>query len=192
MKHLKIYEDFDLEKFLEDPSGNIHDDEDPEISPGDWITSYRGIGQVLEMPRKSGLIKIQLINGPRSIISIPANLAVKIKKEEAELSLSRFPETVEELEKIYSEIQNYSESIGSYDGKPVVNNPESSIDFLEDILMRLIEIKSKDSYSIYHKEYSSILMSFGSLVDIIMSSTENRNLIEKLRKINDSLYKLSE
>ena len=53
MKHLKIYEDFDLDKFLEDPEGNIHDDNDPEIGPGDWITSYRGVGLVLEMTRAS-------------------------------------------------------------------------------------------------------------------------------------------
>jgi hypothetical protein len=193
MKYLKVYEDFDLDKFLEDPEGNIHDDSDPEIGPGDWITSYRGIGQVLEMPRSSnGLVKVQLVNSAKSIVQVPLELAAKIKKEEAEIASSRIPQTTKELEGISNDLDLYSESIGAYEDNPSINDPESATEFLEEVLIKLIELKQKDPYTIYHKEYSSILMTFGNLVDVIISSTEDQGLIRKIKKIDDDFYQLSE
>jgi len=193
MKHLKIYEDFDLDKFLEDPAGNIHDDSDPEIGPGDWITSYRGIGQVLEMPKSSnGLIRVQLVNSAKSIVQVPLELATKIKKEEAEIASSRIPQTTKELDEISNDLDSYSEAIGAYEDKPSINDPESATDFLEEVLIKLIELKQKDSYTIYHKEYSSVIMTFGNLVDVIISSTDDNNLIRKVKKIDDDFYQLSE
>lgn len=193
MKYLKLYEDFDLDKFLEDPEGNIHDDEDPEIGPGDWITSYRGIGQVLEMPRSSsGLLKVQLVNSAKSVIQVPLELATKIKKEQAEIASSRIPETTKELEGISNDLDIYSESIGAYEDNPSINDPESASEFLEEVLIKLIELKQKDPYTIYHKEYSSVLITFGNLVDVITSSTDDQNLIRKVKKIDDDFYQLSE
>jgi len=193
MKHIRVYEDFDLDKFLEDPEGNIHDDDDPEINPGDWITSYRGIGQVLEMPKSSnGLIKVQLVNSAKSIIQVPLELSTKIKKEEAEISLSRIPHTTKELEEISNDLDSYSEAIGAYEDDPSINDPESAVDFLEEVLIKLIELKQKDPYTIYHKEYSSVLITFGNLVDVITSSTDDQNLIRKVKKIDDDFYQLSE
>jgi len=146
MKHIRVYEDFDLDKFLEDPEGNIHDDDDPEINPGDWITSYRGIGQVLEMPKSSnGLIKVQLVNSAKSIIQVPLELSTKIKKEEAEIASSRTPQTTKELEEISNDLDSYSEAIGAYEDSPSINDPESAVDFLEEVLIKLIELKQKDS-----------------------------------------------
>ena len=193
MKHIKIYEEFDLDKFLEDPAGNIHDDSDPEISPGDWITSYRGIGQVLEMPKSSnGLIRVQLVNSAKSIVQVPLELATKIKKEEAQIASSRIPQTTKELEGISNDLDSYSEAIGAYEDNPGINDPESATDFLEEVLIKLIELKQKDSYTIYHKEYSSVIMTFGNLVDVIISSTDDNNLIRKVKKIDDDFYQLSE
>jgi len=193
MKHIRIYEDFDLDKFLEDPEGNIHDNNDPEIGPGDFITSYRGIGQVLEMPKSpNGLIKVQLVNSAKSIIQVPLESATKIKKEEAEIASSRIPQTTKELEEISNDLDSYSEVIGAYEDDPSINDPESAVDFLEEVLIKLIELKQKDSYTIYHKEYSSVLITFANLVDVIMSSTDNNELIRKVKKIDDDFYQLSE
>jgi len=193
MKHLKIYEDFDLDKFLEDPGGNIHDDNDPEIGPGDWVTSYRGIGQVLEMPKASnGIIKVQLVDSPKSIVRVPLELTMKIKKEEAEIAISRMPQTEKELDEISNGLNSYSEAIGAYEDNPAINDPESATDFLEEVLVELIGLKQKDPYTIYHKEYSSILMTFANLIDVIISSTDDNVLIRKVKKIDDDFYKLSE
>jgi hypothetical protein len=193
MKYLKVYEDFDLDKFLEDPEGNIHDDSDPEIGPGDWITSYRGIGQVLEMPRsQNGLLKVQLVNSAKSIIQVPLEMATKIKKEEAEIASSRIPQTVKDLEEISENLDLYSESIGAYEDNPSINDPESAVDFLEEILIKLIELKKKDPYTIYHKEYSNIIMNFGNLVDVIMDSIDDPYLKRRLEKIDNDFYQISE
>ena len=193
MKHIRVYEDFDLDKFLEDPEGNIHDDDDPKIGPGDFITSYRGIGQVLEIPKSSnGLIKVQLVNSSKSIVQVPLELSTKIKKEEAEIASSRTPQTTKELEEISNDLDSYSEAIGAYEDDPSINDPESAVNFLEEVLIKLIELKQKDSYTIYHKEYSSVLITFGNLVDVIMSSTDDQNLIRKVKKIDDDFYQLSE
>jgi hypothetical protein len=193
MKHLNLYEEFDLEKFLEDPEGNIHDDENPEIGLGDWVTSYRGIGQVLEMPKSpNGSIKVQLVNSAKSIVQVPLEMATKIKKEEAQMASSKIPETIKDLEEISNDLDSYSETIGAYEDNPNINDPESAVDFLEDVLIKLIELKQKDPYTIYHKEYSSILMIFGNLVDVIISSTADQNLIRKIKKIDDDFYQISE
>lgn len=192
MKYLKLYEEFDLDKFLEDPEGNIHDDDDPEIGPGDWVTSYRGIGQVLEIPREGELIKVQLVDGPKSIVRIPLEMATKIKKEEAKIASSRIPETTKELGEIANDLEIYSETIGAYEDNPSINDPESAIEFLEEVLIKLIELKQKDPYTIYHKEYSTIIMNFGNLVDVIKDSTEDSLLIRKIEKIDDDFYQLSE
>lgn len=192
MKHLKVYEEFDLDKFLEDPEGNIHDDEDPEIGPGDWITSYRGIGQVLEMPtQEGGSLKVQLVDGPKSIIRVPMGMATKVKKEEAQLASSRVPETVKELEGISNDLEIYSETSGAYEDNPSINDPESASEFLEEVLIKLIELKQKDPYTIYHKEYASIMIIFANLIDVILSSTDDENLIRKIKKIDDEFYQLS-
>ena len=192
MKHLKIYEEFDLDKFLEDPSGNLHDDEDPEINPGDWVTSYRGIGQVLDLGEKeNGFAKIQLVNSAKSIVKVPFDKLTKIKKEEAELAIERIPQTTKELDSIGKEIENYSESIDSYSDDNNINDPESAIDFLEDILIRIIDLKKRDSYTIYHKEYATIIIGFANLVDVIMESTEDQNLIDRLEKIDNDFYETS-
>jgi hypothetical protein len=193
MRHLKVYEEFDLDKFLEDPSGNIHDDNDPEIGPGDWVTSYRGIGQVLEMPNENnGLIRVQLIDSSKSKVLIPLEKATKIKKEEADIAVDRIPETAKELGEISDEMEKYSESIDAYDSDSRINNPESAIEYLEDILIKLIELKSKDPYTVYHKEYSNIILLFGNLVHIITESTDDQDLIKRLNKIDDDFYELSE
>jgi hypothetical protein len=193
MKHVKLYEEFDLDKFLEDPEGSIHDDRDPEIGPGDWITSYRGIGQVLEMPKvPNGTIKVQLANSAKSIAQVPLEMATKIKKEEAKIASDRVPETTKELGEISDDLDLYSETIGAYEDDPNINDPNSATDFLEDVLIKLIDLKKKDPYTIYHKEYSSILMSFANLVDVIISSTEDQNLISRVKKIDDDFYQLSE
>lgn len=192
MKYLKVYEEFDLNKFLEDPEGNIHDNENPEIGPGDWVSSYRGIGQVLETPKEGESVKIQLVDSPKSIVRVPLEMLSKIKKEEAEIASSKIPETTKELEEIANDLESYSESIGAYEDNPSIYDPESAIEFLEEILIKLIELKQKDPYTIYHKEYSIIVMNFGNLVDVIKDSTGDSFLIKRIEKIDDDFYQLSE
>ena len=86
MKHIKIYEDFDLEKFLEDPNSEFHDDSNPEIEIGDWVTSYRGPGQLLSI--NNDIARVQLISGSSAIILVPFSALNKITKAEADQRIS--------------------------------------------------------------------------------------------------------
>ena len=86
MKHVKLFEDFDLDKFMEDPESEFHDDSDPNIVEGDWVTSYRGPAKFLSL--SNGMAKVQLINGPASVVSVPYDALTNINKEEA-LKMSR-------------------------------------------------------------------------------------------------------
>ena len=50
MKHVKLFEDFDLDKFLQDPDAEFAKNEDsPELEPGDYVDTYRGHGQLLSI-----------------------------------------------------------------------------------------------------------------------------------------------
>ena len=71
---------------MEDPESQFHDDTDPNIIEGDWVTSYRGPAKVLSISGE--MARVELINGPRSIVSVPFEFLTKITKEEA-LKLSR-------------------------------------------------------------------------------------------------------
>ena len=73
MKYIKIYEDFDLDKFMQDPESEFQKNEDnPEIEPGDYVTSYRGPGQVIDMD--ADFIKIELLDSSKKIVRVPRNL----------------------------------------------------------------------------------------------------------------------
>ena len=49
MKYIKLFEAFDLDKFLDDPNSQMGNPDSPEIEIGDWTKSYRGIGQVYDI-----------------------------------------------------------------------------------------------------------------------------------------------
>jgi hypothetical protein len=191
MENLKIYEDFDLDKFMEDPYGNIHDDDSPEIEEGDYITSYRGIGQVLEIG--DPFLRVQLINPSKSIVKIPKENVSKIKKEEAELAIKRIPKTSEDIERIGNDIEYYLEKIGAYDSDDIhLNNPDSALEFLENVLVDAIGIVKKDPYATYHKEYSTLIFGFSTIEDAILNSTEDPRILNRLRKIKEDFLKISE
>ena len=155
MKHVKLFEDFDLDKFMEDPESQFHDDSDPNIVEGDWVTSYRGPAKFLSLT--NGMAKVQLINGPGSVVSVPYDALTKINKEEA-LKMSRnMINAKEELDRMNSEMDSILKaSIGEDDetGEEIfIGNEERTIAYLEDFLVDLIDLKNKDTYAPYYTEY---------------------------------------
>ena len=193
LSHVKMYENFDLDKFMEDPSGNIHDDDNPEIEIGDWTTSYRGVGQVMDLPKSGeGLATVQLVDSPKSIIKVPSDKLTKIKKEEAEKAINRIPDTVREIEKLSSEIEGYLEVIGAYESDDIyLPDVDLAIELLEDMIIEIIDLKKKDPYLVYHKEYSSIIFGFSTLADAIKNSTEDRRILDRLQRIEDNFEDIS-
>ena len=208
MKHVKLFEDFDLDKFMEDPESQFHDDSDPNIVEGDWVTSYRGPAKFLSLT--NGMAKVQLINGPGSVVSVPYDALTKINKEEA-LKMSRnMINAKEELDRMNSEMDSILKaSIGEDDetGEEIfIGNEERTIAYLEDFLVDLIDLKNKDTYAPYYTEYGKFTSQLATLCYLLLDhigrnidSSNNpseigrlKNLKNKGEVIQDKFFEISE
>lgn len=208
MKHIRIFEDFDLDKFMEDPESQFHDDSDPNIIEGDWVTSYRGPAKFLSL--SNGMAKVQLINGPGSVVSVPYDALTKINKEEA-LKMSRnMINAKEELDRMNSEMDSILKaSIGEDEetgGEIFIGNDEKTVSYLEDFLVDLIDLKNKDTYAPYYTEYGKFTSQLASLcyllldhigrnIDSSNNSSETgrlKNLKNKVEVIQDKFFEISE
>ena len=208
MKHVKLFEDFDLDKFMEDPESEFHDDSDPNIVEGDWVTSYRGPAKFLSL--SNGMAKVQLINGPGSVVSIPYDALTKINKEEA-LKMSRnMIDAKSELERMISEIDQILKASVEEDEETgdeiFIGNEERTVSYLEDFLVDLIDLKNKDTYVPYYTEYGNFLSQLASLCYLLldhigrgMDSSGNpseisrlKNLKNKVEVIQDKFFEISE
>ena len=208
MKHVKLFEDFDLDKFMEDPESQFHDDSDPNIVEGDWVTSYRGPAKFLSLT--NGMAKVQLINGPGSVVSVPYDALTKINKEEA-LKMSRnMINAKDELDKMDSEMDSIlSASVGEDDetGDEIfTGNEEKTVSYLEDFLVDLIDLKNKDPYSPYYTEYGKFTSKLATLCYLLidhigrnLDSSSNpseigrlKNLKHKVEVIQDKFFEISE
>jgi hypothetical protein len=208
LKHIRIFEDFDLDKFMEDPESQFHDDSDPNIIEGDWVTSYRGPAKFLSL--SNGMAKVQLINGPGSVVSVPYDALTKINKEEA-LKMSRnMINAKEELDRMNSEMDSILKaSIGEDEetgGEIFIGNDEKTVSYLEDFLVDLIDLKNKDTYAPYYTEYGKFTSQLASLcyllldhigrnIDSSNNSSETgrlKNLKNKVEVIQDKFFEISE
>ena len=208
MKHVKLFEDFDLDKFMEDPESEFHDDSDPNIVEGDWVTSYRGPAKFLSL--SNDMAKVQLINGPGSVVSVPYDALTKINKEEA-LKMSRnMIDAKPELERMISEIDQILKASVEEDEETgdeiFIGNEERTVSYLEDFLVDLIDLKNKDTYVPYYTEYGNFLSQLASLCYLLldhigrgMDSSGNtseisrlKNLKNKVEIIQDKFFEISE
>ncbi len=207
MKYIKLFEDFDLDKFMEDPESQFHDDTDPNIIEGDWVTSYRGPAKVLSISGE--MARVELINGPRSIVSVPFEFLTKITKEEA-LKLSRNKvDSKKELTTMNQEMEAVLKAAISEDdetGDEIFSgNMEKTISYLEEFLVDLIDLKNKDSYSPYYTEYGTFTSNLANLcylmidkIDKDIQNTGNQsevreleNLKKKIEVIQDKFFEIS-
>jgi len=207
LKYIKLFEDFDLDKFMEDPESQFHDDTDPNIIEGDWVTSYRGPAKVLSISGE--MARVELINGPRSIVSVPFEFLTKITKEEA-LKLSRNKvDSKKELTTMNQEMEAVLKAAISEDdetGDEIFSgNMEKTISYLEEFLVDLIDLKNKDSYSPYYTEYGAFTSNLANLcylmldkIDKDIQNTGNQsevreleNLKKKIEVIQDKFFEIS-
>lgn len=208
MKHVKLFEDFDLDKFMEDPESQFHDDSDPNIVEGDWVTSYRGPAKFLS--QSNGMARVQLINGPSSVVSVPYDALTKIGKEEA-LKMSRnMINAKDELNRMNSEMDSILRaSVGEDDetGEEIfTGNDEKTVSYLEDFLVDLIDLKNKDPYAPYYTEYGKFTSQLATLCYLLLDhigkgidSLSNSSEISKLKilknkveVIQDKFFEISE
>ena len=203
-----MFEDFDLDKFMEDPDSGFHDDDKSEIEDGDWVNSYRGPGQLLSV--RNEIAKVQLISASSAIVSVPVSALTKITKEEA-LKLRRdLPDTKKEISRMTQEMGSIVKASVEEDdetGEEIfTGNLENVVSYLEDFLVDLIDLKNKDPYSPYYSEYGTFTSHLANLCFLIldyvgksMESTDDPSELAKLKKfqlrvekIQDKFFEISE
>ena len=59
------------------------------------------------------------------------------------------------------------------------------------MIIEIIDLKKKDPYLVYHKEYSYIIFGFSTLADAIKNSTEDRRILDRLQRIEDNFEDIS-
>jgi uncharacterized protein (UPF0216 family) len=193
MKHVKLYEDFDLDKFLEDPQSQFHDDSNPDIEEGDWVNSYRGPGQLL-MVNQRDTCKVQLLDGPGTIAHVPREALTKITKEEAMKISRNLPDTQKELKEALEDIMRLEETSISYNNGEMYfsGKQENVISYFEDLLVDLIDLKNKDSYTPYYTEFHKILTRVALICDLIIDSVDDNALKNRISVMQDKFFEVSE
>jgi hypothetical protein len=193
MKHVRLYENFDLEAFMKDPESYFHDDSSPEIVEGDYVNSYRGVGQVLSMD--NDFVKVQLIDGPKSIVRVPRELVTKIAKADAMQIAQALTNTRKELEVLSSDLQDYLDTMSSTDDeetKEIISGDiEASVNYLESILIDVIGLQKKDSYTTSYPQYSQLVSIIATFAHLILETTEDDEIQKRVDSILDKFYEIS-
>lgn len=193
MKHIRLYENFDLDAFMKDPESYFHNDDSTEIEIGDYVNSYRGVGQILSM--EGDFVKVQLIDGPKSIVKVPRELVLKVTKADALLIAQTLTNTRQELDVLASDLQDYLDTMTSTNDdetKEVISGDlEASVKYLEDILIDVIGLQKKDTYTTYYPQYSQLVSLIATFAHLILESTEDDTIQNKVDVILDKFYEIS-
>ena len=181
MRHIKIYEDFDLDKFLEDPSREIHGDDDV-IDIGSYVDSYRGPGQVIDSDGNFWVLQPIASSSDRSF-KIPKDSAEKMKLEDVQKlvsATSSASNTKAELEKIYSDVEDFMEgSISDEDGVwKYRGNLNTAIEFIEEIVVDLYSLNKRDSSMKFTESFAILLSNLAILFDNIVEASEDKAEME--------------
>ena len=208
MKYTKFLEDFDPNKFIDNPESQFRNGPDPNVVEGDWVTSYRGPAKFLSL--SNDMAKVQLINGPGSVVSVPYDALTKINKEKA-LKMSRnMINAKDELNRMNSEMEQILKaSVGEDEDTEeeiFIGNPEKTVSYLEDFLVDLIDLKNKDPYAPYYTEHGKFTSQLTTLCYLLLDyigkdidSANNpseisslKNLKNKVEVIQDKFFEISE
>lgn len=185
MKYIKLFEDFDLDKFMQDPESHLGNPDSPEIEEGDWVSSYRGVGQVLKFEGEMARVKLE---GSKEVIAIiPVFALKKIQRPDG-----KEYNTAQELKRISGEVLNYADAILSDDEEEGVhmNNPEAVVDYVEsELLLDVISLLKNDPDAGYYEEYSHIVTTVARLLDYAMEA--DPELSERAEAVLDKFYELS-
>lgn len=183
MKYIKLFEEFDVNKFLNDPESEMGNNDSPEIEEGDWVSSYRGIGQVLQI--NGPMAKVKLQGSREAIVNVPKTALTKIEKQETTTY-----NTEEELDRIYTDVSDYVDTFSDEDGGISLNNPASVVDYVEgELLLDVISLSKKDPDSMTHSIFDNIVTKVAYLMDLVMEMEPE--LEDRATAVLDKFYELS-
>jgi hypothetical protein len=195
MRHLKIYEDFNLDDFLENPDKYVHDEENPNIEIGSYVETYRGPGQIIDTDRNFWVVR--LIDKSQSVIKVPKETVTKKMKLEDVNRLKKYSsgvKTDEELKSICDDLEAYIEANIEDDPEEGVKlnfKIARSFEIIEEILVDLIAINKSDSSMTSKENYGRLLSYLAFLFDCMMEvSNESSEVRKKLGIIFNEIKKL--
>jgi hypothetical protein len=195
MKHILLYENFDLDKFMENPDEFFHDDSSPEIEEGDYVTSYRGTGQVLDIGPV--FATLQLIDGPETQVKVPIENVTKITREEAMNIIKNKYNSQREIKGILDELQKFSDTVGmtpdDEDDESMTVNLKATVDYLEEILTDIISLKRRDPHTTSYQDYGNLVSLVARIAHFVMDQSQEDDELEKrVASILDKFYEISE
>jgi hypothetical protein len=166
-KHVQIFEEFDAERFLDNPEAELASASDPnQIGEGDYVDSYRGKGQVLEIV--GDFARVQLEGAEGKIVKIPI---FSLKKSSA-------PTAKVDYQMIHSEVADLADRITSYvsylEQDPTAIDLHSAEDLLSNTLVDLISLQKQDPSITSSDEFDTIYHRSVSLADMITDVSPGR------------------
>lgn len=194
MKHVILYENFDLDKFMENPEEYFQDDTRLEIEEGDYVTSYRGTGQVTEIGPI--LATVRLIDGNDSVVKVPLENLTKISKEEVKDVISNRVSSQKEIKTILDDLQKFADAIEttSDEGEEKISgNLESTAEYLEEILTDIISFKRKDPNTTQYQDYSNLVSLIARIAHFVMDQGDtDPELQDRITAVLDKFYEISD
>ena len=193
LKNLLMFEAFDLEKFLEDPDGNMHDDSDDRIDVGTYVFSYRGPGQVVDESGNFWVVRLLSEDGKD----------VKVPKEECEkMTMSQVEEYRESISKIGidQELESIKDELTSYLQTFVeeptelqyiyTGNVEKGLSFFDDIIIEILRLKMKDPDLILRDNTWIVSQLISTGLNAIESSSDDEEVRERIKKMWEEIMNL--
>ena len=166
-KYVKIFEEFDVNRFLDDPEAELAKDaESSEIGEGDYVESYRGKGKVIEIV--GDFARLQLDGADGRIIKVPI---FSLKKS------TESGETVD-YQLIRNEISELTDKITSFvsylEEDPTAIDLHNAEDLLSNTLVDVISLQKQDPSIIRSDEFDAIYHNSVNLGDMITSISPGR------------------
>jgi hypothetical protein len=171
MSYIKTFEKFETDSFDKSP-----------IQPGDYVTSYRGNGQLIEFDGE--FAKIRLLDSSNRTVKVPVFAVSKIDKPDLEDQ----PATVEELKALYADVQHYVKIVDEIDQDYGSVRPEKLVEFMEDILIDVIRLQQKDRNTYFLEEYDYILDGIANIAN--HTKQRDPSLASHIDKILDKFENL--
>lgn len=180
MKHLIIFENFDLDKFLSNPGDYIHDEME-EVGVGSYVETYRGKGQIIGETPEFWILDPMDSSGKN--FKVPKDLVTKLNSDEVKdikSKSSSSENTKNELQNLSDSIEDFMEtSVSDEDGEfKYRGNIQTALDFINDVVVDLVSLHGRDQNMKYYKEFDQTVSLIAILADSILESSTNQDQLK--------------
>lgn len=193
LKNILVFEAFDLDKFLEDPDSNMHDDSDDIIDVGTYVDSYRGPGQVVEEAGNFWIVKLLSENGKD--VKIPKEECRKMTKPEVDEYRESISNTNIDLElesikdDLNSSITTFVEEVAP-EKYIYVGDVQKGINFFDAIIIEMLRLKMKDPDLIVRDDTWVISQLIAIGLNAIEEASDDEEVHERVNKMWEEIKNL--